>query len=384
MEQLKSIEVPGVAAVVVAAGFSFRMKAFKPLLPLQGEPVIVRAVANLKAAGIEDIRVVVGHKAQWIIPLLQRLKVAVIINEHYAEGMFSSVQTGVAQLPSATKGFLLLPADMPLVKPKTIKQLLAVFKSSPGIVYPCYQGVRGHPPVIDASYIPAILNWREDGGLRALLSRFEGDAVDEAVDDRGVLLDMDTLEDYIQLSAYDRVEAPSVEECYLLLEQFKVPERVRQHGLAVAAVACELGRQLNAAGCRLNLELLYAAGILHDMAKGEREHAQAGARLLTQYPAVAGIVAVHTDITLEPDQDLSEKDIIYLADKLVQEDQLVGLQIRFGPGLEKFKNEPVLRQKVLERWQNAHAIKERIEESLNSSLEMVWPEHLRGKAHGRY
>lgn len=366
--------------IIIAAGFSFRMKTLKQVLPLNGVPAIVQAVKSLQAGGLHDIRVVVGYKSEQLIPLLQNLDVTMLINEHYAEGMFTSIQTGVANLPPQTKGFFLLLADTPIISAETIPSLIHAFQNQSEIVYPCYQGERGHPPLISARYIPDILSWQEEGGLRAVLNRFEDYAVDVPVNDRGILLDMDTPSDYLKLCKYCRVDQiPSVEECEMLLDIANVSPEVRNHSHAVASVACELGGRLNAAGGRLNLSLIQAAGILHDIAKGEPNHAQRGAERLADYHEVAEIVAAHMNIEVSSAEFPTEKEIIYLADKLVKKNQLTGLQSRFSFALEKYKDDPQIKQKVLERLNNAQLIKEKIEVLLGMPLESIGLEHLRGK-----
>lgn len=366
--------------IIIAAGFSFRMKTLKQVLPLNGVPAIVQAVKSLQDGGLHDIRVVVGYKSEQLIPLLQNLNVTILINEHYAEGMFTSIQTGVANLPPQTKGFFLLLADTPIISAETIPSLINAFKNQSEIVYPCYQEERGHPPLISARYIPDILSWQEEGGLRAVLNRFEDYAVDVPVNDRGILLDMDTPSDYLKLCKYCRVDQiPSVEECEMLLDIANASPEVRNHSHAVASVACELAGRLNAVGGRLNLSLIQAAGILHDIAKGEHNHAQRGAERLADYPEVAEIVAAHMNIEVSSAEFLTEKEIIYLADKLVKKNQLTGLQLRFSFALEKYKDDPQIKQKVLERLNNAQLIKEKIEVLLGMPLESIGLEHLRGK-----
>lgn len=366
--------------IIIAAGFSFRMKTLKQVLPLNGVPAIVQAVKSLQAGGLHDIRVVVGYKSEQLIPLLQKLNVTILINEHYAEGMFTSIQAGVADLPSRTKGFFLLLADTPIISAETIPSLINAFQNQSEIVYPCYQGERGHPPLISARYIPDILSWKEEGGLRAVLNHFENYAVDVPVNDRGILLDMDTPSDYLRLCKFCRVDQiPSVEECEMLLDIADVSPAVRNHSHAVASVACELGGRLNGAGARLNLSLIQAAGVLHDIAKGEHNHAQRGAEHLADYPEVAEIVAVHMNIEVPSAEFPTEKEIIYLADKLVKKDQLAGLKSRFSFALEKYKDDPQIKQKVLERLNNAQLIKEKIEVLLGMPLESIGLERLRGK-----
>lgn len=375
---LESAEL--ITGIIIAAGFSSRMKTFKQLLPLNGLPAVIQAVKSLQAGGLQDIRVVVGYKSEQLIPLLRNLNVKVHINERYAEGMFTSIQVGVADLPQQTKGFFLLPADTPIISRETIRSLIHAFQTQNEIVYPCYLGHRGHPPLVSARYVPDILNWKEEGGLRAFLNGFENYAVDVPVKDQGILLDMDTPWDYLKLCKFCcENPIPSLKECEMLLNIENVPLEVRNHSQAVAFFASELARRLNDAGCSLDLPLIQAAGVLHDIAKGEHNHALKGAERLADYPEVAEIVASHMDICVSPSEFPDEKEIIYLADKLVKKDQLIGLQSRFAFALEKYKDDPLIKQKVMERLENALTIKDKIEALLKMPMDNLELEHLRGK-----
>jgi CTP:molybdopterin cytidylyltransferase MocA len=86
---------------------------------------------------------------------------------------------------------------MPLVNPLTLKKLIAAYREGNMDVYhPCYGQRRGHPPLIATTLIPPILTFAEPGGLGSLLSRYRGTSLDVACDDSGVLIDLDTQEDY--------------------------------------------------------------------------------------------------------------------------------------------------------------------------------------------
>ena len=185
------------AAVVPAAGFSRRMGDFKPLLPFGSTTVIERVIATLRDAGVETIRVVLGWNAESLIPVLDRCGAPWVRNERFAEGMYSSVQVGVRSLPPDVAAFFLVPGDMPLVRPATLMQLAVEWHARPGgILYPCHQGHRGHPPLIASEYIPEILSETPPGGLRELLARHAADARNIEVADPGILADLDTPEEY--------------------------------------------------------------------------------------------------------------------------------------------------------------------------------------------
>jgi len=185
------------AAVVPAAGYSRRMGAFKPLLPFGATTVIEQVVTTIRGAGVDTIRVVVGWQMDRLVPVLEQCRVSWVENARFAEGMFASIQAGVRSLPGDVAAFLLLPGDMPLVRSATLARLISEWDAHPGgILYPCFDGRRGHPPLIGATVIPEILADGPPDGLRALLARHTEDARDVEVADPGILVDLDTPEEY--------------------------------------------------------------------------------------------------------------------------------------------------------------------------------------------
>jgi len=185
------------AAVIPAAGYSRRMGAFKPLLPFGSVTVIEQAISTVRQAGIETIRVVIGWQADCLIPVLERSGVSWVMNERFAEGMYTSIQAGVHNLPAGVAAFFLLPGDMPLVRSATLARLISEWDARPGgILCPCHEGRRGHPPLVSGTYIPEIVAETPPGGLRTLLARHAQDAHDIEVADSGVLMDLDTPDEY--------------------------------------------------------------------------------------------------------------------------------------------------------------------------------------------
>lgn len=369
------------AAIIVAAGYSFRMKSFKPLLALNGSTVLEQAVYSFQNSGIQDIRVVVGHRASELLPVLERLGVQAIFNPNFSEGMFSSVRAGVKSLSPEVLCFFLLPVDNPIVNKKTLEMLQnAFFASEYGIIYPTYLGTRGHPPLISKGYVKEVQAWDQPGGMRALLEKYDYDALDVEVVDPGILLDMDTPDDYHRMLKYcGEVQVPSEEDCYAIINRTNTSVMVFNHCKQVAQLSCVMASYLIKSGSYLNLELIRAAALLHDVAKGEPHHAQVGARRLMDYPEVAGIIAEHMDITLNPDHPLTEKEIVYLADKLVIEDQITSLQARFSGPLEQHKNDQEIFRRIRQRMIDAESIQTRIEGLIQMPLHDIWKADLGGQ-----
>src|ERR1035438_9300572 len=131
------VPAKGLAAIVLAAGFSSRMVEFKPLLPLAGAMALERSIGLFRAASITEVIVVVGHRAEVLRPLAERSGARSIFNEQFEQGMYSSIIAGCSALPAWVEAAFVLPADTPLVRPATVRQLAEAWASRrPGILYP--------------------------------------------------------------------------------------------------------------------------------------------------------------------------------------------------------------------------------------------------------
>ncbi|MEN6621710.1 MAG: nucleotidyltransferase family protein [Smithella sp.] len=186
-------------ALILCAGRSSRMGKFKPLLPFGPDNFLSRIISLYRSVDIEDILVVLGHEADRVIPVLDELEANWIMNENYDRGMFSSIQTGVCHLKKnkQSRAFFIHPADIPFVHPDTIKSLIAAFNTGKiDVCRPCYNGRYGHPPLICNTLHNEISQFNGEGGLRALLARYTETSWDVYCSDPGILLDIDTPEDY--------------------------------------------------------------------------------------------------------------------------------------------------------------------------------------------
>ena len=201
-----------VGAVILAAGLSARMEDFKPLISIGSRTLLGHAITLFQAAGIEDIVVVKGHQSEALEQELDRYQCRSVLNEDFADGMFSSVQTGVQALAAENEAFFLLPVDIPLVQPSTVATLLSAMKQNPSslVFYPAYRSSRGHPPLINFDLVAEILKYNDQGGLRALLKRYHQHVRDISVDDPFTLLDIDSQDDLTLLQQhYQRRSASS-------------------------------------------------------------------------------------------------------------------------------------------------------------------------------
>jgi CTP:molybdopterin cytidylyltransferase MocA len=367
-------------AIILAAGYSSRMGRFKPLLPLGETTVVERAIDLFRENRIPDIRVVVGHDRERLTPVLRSYPVSIVMNPDYPEGMFSSVLTAVRSLRPTTTAFFLLPVDVPLVRSFTVKRLLEAYEASPErILMPAFKGRPGHPPLIPASLAGAIMG--ADGtngtdGLRGVLASHAHLIRMVEVPDNHMRFDLDTPKDYAGLLArLARYDIPTLREIEVILEHIHpVPEKILKHSRKVAEISDRLARALGRSGVPLNRRRLRAAALLHDMARGEKQHGAVAARWLEEmgFSCLCGMVASHMD--LQPDETnetkgISEAEVLFISDKLVLEDQPVRLRHRYEAAMKRYAGAPGSATNIALRLERALRIKARMERILGTTLE---------------
>lgn len=359
------IDLPGETHVLIlAAGFSERMGAFKPLLPLGDSNPLRRLIRLYRRAGLARIHVVGGHRADEVEAEARREGADFIRNPAPEDGMFSSVATGVGKLPPDAHRVFVHPVDIPLVRADTIELLLREASiSAVPVLVPYYQNRPGHPPLIGREALAAIPHSDGAGGLRAVLERFGPAAVETA--DRNILFDIDTPAEYA--GANDRLANPAgleAEEARALLRlYFRPPPRLAAHAAMVAAVSGIMARALADAGAPIDGNLALCGAWLHDIAKGQPEHHQIGAWKLREmgFDAVADIVETHARRSWPEGEQFDERQLVALADKLVKGDQPVGLDRRFAEKLAAYAGDPAAVAAIRERWRDACLLAARFE-----------------------
>lgn len=365
------MSVRDLSAVILSAGFSSRMGDFKPLLPLGPHTVVDQVVRTCRDAGIEDVLVVLGHNREAMRSHLQPSGVTLVDNPDFETGMFSSVQAGVSRLSPQSKGFFMMPVDIPLVRPWTIKLLgQALVNSNADVIFPCFQGRRGHPPLIRQKIVPEIVRADRALTLRDILGRCQADTLE--VPDRNILFDIDVMDDYRELRIrWERMDIPTREECEVICRSFGCSDDdVQAHCETVAAVAGRIGQALNDAGEHLDLNLIEAAALVHDMAKTKQNHAAVAGEWLSDmgFHRVGEIVAGHTDLDVQDDATIGEAEVVYLADKFVRGEIVETLESRFQAALTEHGHDPEIRQRIEARRKRAEKSKTRLESRLNRSL----------------
>jgi len=280
-------------------------------------------------------------------------------------------------LENDIEAFLLLPADYAFVSAETIHSLLRAYEgSSSEVIYPVYREERGHPPIISTKLRDRILSTEPEGGLKGLLEREAHNSAEIQVDDKGILIDLDSEEDYQRAITGMLPPYPTRKQCLKILEEHQLPKPVLEHVQAVARISCTIAEYLNSRGYRLHLGVVMAASLLHDIAKGEKDHTRKGSQLVARlgYPEVADIIALHMQLDSEHQNQINETTIVYLADKLVIGHRPVSLDEKLKSRLNNF-NEETAQQGARERIGQAMAIQKQIESIVGLKLADILSEH---------
>jgi molybdenum cofactor cytidylyltransferase len=182
------------AAILLAAGQSRRMGRCKQLLPLGGFTVIDRCLDNLVMGGADEVVVVVQDEGSDVAVAARAHPVRIVVNRESDGDMASSVRAGRDALSTSISGVIVALCDFPLVSAATVTSLLEEHADYSGsIIIPCHGGRRGHPLLFPRPVLDELA-----GGLilRDLVQRNPERIRCLDVNDPGVLIDMDTPEDY--------------------------------------------------------------------------------------------------------------------------------------------------------------------------------------------
>jgi len=196
-----AIEAKPVAAILLAAGQGSRMGGGKLLLPIGDATVVERAAQSLIDVPVADLIVVVGTYGLAIKRQLSNFPARFVFNPDPLSEMAESIRCGLKVIdPARVEAFLILPADMPLVLPDTIRLLIdSLLASNKSIAVPVFHSRRGHPVVFRSSLYETVLNFRSPQGIRPLVHGDPSKVLLVEVDDEGVIADLDNWDDYRRL-----------------------------------------------------------------------------------------------------------------------------------------------------------------------------------------
>lgn len=184
-------------AIILAAGSSSRMGSQKLLLPYGENTIIETVVDHVLNSEVSQVVVVLGADHEKVRQTLGQRPVKFCHNKDHDQGMLSSVICGLRALPEDAGTALIYLGDQPGIPPAVTNAVIEAYNEELfGIVIPVHNYRRGHPLLVDLKYHREIENLDLEEGLRALRHHFPQDVLEVEVDEPGILVDIDTREDY--------------------------------------------------------------------------------------------------------------------------------------------------------------------------------------------
>jgi molybdenum cofactor cytidylyltransferase len=184
-----------VAAVVLAAGRSTRMGGPNKLLAeIGGRPLVRIATEEALASRAKPVIVVTGHQRDRVEAALAGLPVRFVHNPDFAQGLGTSVRTGIAAVPPEDDGAVVCLGDMPQVDAALIDRLIAAFDPERGAlaVIPTIDGRRGNPVLWSRRFFAELMAIEGDIGARNLIARYNEAVAEVPVTGKAALVDIDT------------------------------------------------------------------------------------------------------------------------------------------------------------------------------------------------
>ena len=187
-----------VAAIILAAGRSERMGAFKPLLPFGSKSVIETCIQNVRSGGVNTIVVVLGQgsRAEKLKTHLLNSGVSFAFNPDPESEMSVSIACGIRALPEKIQAVIINPVDHAAVPAEVVATVISEWAHGARLVKPTWQERGGHPVLIDLSFREELLSLNPDGGLKSFFSDHQMQVKRIGVNSNYIARDMDTWDDY--------------------------------------------------------------------------------------------------------------------------------------------------------------------------------------------
>jgi CTP:molybdopterin cytidylyltransferase MocA len=175
------------------------MGAFKPLLPFGKTTVIRSCLQSLREAGVDEIVVVLGQRAEELQENLGDLRLHFALNPDATSQMSASIACGLRKLPPDARAALIALTDQPAIPPEVTRAIVNKWTLGEKLVVPEFQGRGGHPVLVDLCFREELLNLDSGQGLKSFFDEHKEQVLRLSVSSPFIARDMDTWDDYRSL-----------------------------------------------------------------------------------------------------------------------------------------------------------------------------------------
>lgn len=193
---------PKIGVIILAAGASSRMRGErKQLLAINGKSLLRRAAETAVKANFNGVEIVLGAYAEKLREEIEDLPVGITVNEHWADGVGSSIKAGLSAL--AARNFdavLVMLCDQPLITAEILRRLRARFIESGKALAACrYRETVGVPALFGRALFGELMQLRDDEGAKKIIKKLVSETA--FVDAEDAAIDVDTPEDFEKLKS---------------------------------------------------------------------------------------------------------------------------------------------------------------------------------------
>lgn len=187
-------ELRETSCIIMASGFSKRMKKNKLFLSYRGTTFLNQALETAEAANFLEVILVIRPEDAEKVQLPPRIKQ--IMNHEAKAGQSVSVKLGAIQAKG--KNLLFMPIDQPLLTPEILKKIVAAGEKDK-IVFPLYQKAPTTPIFFGEKFKAELLKTTGSVGGRKIRDRYPENGISLTLETEELLKDIDTPKSYQEL-----------------------------------------------------------------------------------------------------------------------------------------------------------------------------------------
>ena len=199
---------PTIVLLAAGRGSRFQGASHKLEQTLGSGTVLSATIGHAIESGCPMVVVTIAALVPLASTLVARRDLLVLSEAEASRGVGHSIAAGAAERPGSP-GWLVLPGDMPMIRPSSILAVAQALDEH-AVAFSQYRGRRGHPVGFAAELYSELTALDGDEGARRIVARYPAYGVE--VDDPGILVDIDTVEDLealrVQLAEAQSASAP--------------------------------------------------------------------------------------------------------------------------------------------------------------------------------
>jgi molybdenum cofactor cytidylyltransferase len=186
-----------ISGIILASGFSKRMKTDKLLIPIKSVPLVKRVV-NAASASLLD-KIILIYRNEKILRLVNE-KIKTVYNNLAYLGQSAAIKKGINASDKKTEAYLFMVADQPFIDEITINKIIAMYKKNHrSIIVPLYGSQKGNPVLFPSFFKKDLLEIKGDVGGRVIINKYRDKTKYIKIDNNHIGIDIDAEKDLEQI-----------------------------------------------------------------------------------------------------------------------------------------------------------------------------------------